>query len=94
LTICFLLANGIIILHDCDSVKMAKTDYDPDGSLVLIEGVSHFLTNFLQNLASCQTSFSRKCIDVACNVSVIRFSIINKVTTTVATNISISLNLA
>jgi hypothetical protein len=26
---------------------------DPDRSLVL----SHFLTNFLQNLASCQTSF-------------------------------------
>jgi hypothetical protein len=33
-----------------------KTDYDPDRSLVLIEGLSHFLTNFLQNLASCQTS--------------------------------------
>jgi hypothetical protein len=27
---------------------------DPDRSLVL----SHFLTNFLQNLASCQTSFT------------------------------------
>jgi hypothetical protein len=27
---------------------------DPDRSLVL----SHFLTNFLQNLASCQTSYS------------------------------------
>jgi hypothetical protein len=37
---------------------MTKTDYDPDRSLVLIEGLSHFLTNFLQNLASCQTSFS------------------------------------
>jgi adenosyl cobinamide kinase/adenosyl cobinamide phosphate guanylyltransferase len=36
---------------------MTKTDYDPDRSLVLIEGLSHFLTNFLQNLASCQTSF-------------------------------------
>jgi hypothetical protein len=34
------------------------TDYDPDRSLVLIEGLSHFLTNFLQNLASCQTSFN------------------------------------
>jgi hypothetical protein len=36
---------------------MTKTDYDPDRSLVLFEGLSHFLTNFLQNLASCQTSF-------------------------------------
>jgi hypothetical protein len=36
---------------------LTKTDYDPDRSLVLIEGLSHFLTNFLQNLASCQTSF-------------------------------------
>jgi hypothetical protein len=36
---------------------LTKTDYDPDSSLVLIEGLSHFLTNFLQNLASCQTSF-------------------------------------
>jgi hypothetical protein len=35
---------------------MKKADYDPDRSLVLIEGLSHFLTNFLQNLASCQTS--------------------------------------
>jgi hypothetical protein len=33
---------------------MTKTDYDPD--LVLIEGLSHFVTNFLQNLASCLTS--------------------------------------
>jgi hypothetical protein len=37
---------------------LTKTDYDPDRSLVLIEGLSHFLTNFLQNLASCQTGFS------------------------------------
>jgi hypothetical protein len=36
---------------------LTKTDYDPNRSLVLIEGLSHFLTNFLQNLASCQTSF-------------------------------------
>jgi hypothetical protein len=36
---------------------LTKTDYDPDRSLVLIKGLSHFLTNFLQNLASCQTSF-------------------------------------
>jgi hypothetical protein len=35
---------------------LTKTDYDPDRSLVLSR-VSHFLTNFLQNLASCQTSF-------------------------------------
>jgi hypothetical protein len=39
-----------------NSVKMTKTDYDPDRSLVLIEGLSHFVTNFLQNLASCQTA--------------------------------------
>jgi hypothetical protein len=31
---------------------MTKTDYDADRSLVLIEGLSHFVTNFLQNLAS------------------------------------------
>jgi hypothetical protein len=37
---------------------LTKTDYDPDRSLVLIEGLSHFLTNFLQNLASCQTSLT------------------------------------
>jgi hypothetical protein len=37
---------------------LTKTDYDPDRSLVLIEGLSHFLTNFLQNLASCQTSLN------------------------------------
>jgi hypothetical protein len=30
---------------------------DPDRSLVL----SHFLTNFLQNLASCHTAFKRYC---------------------------------
>jgi hypothetical protein len=39
---------------------LTKTDYDPDRSLVPIEGLSHFLTNFLQNLASCQTSFNVK----------------------------------
>jgi hypothetical protein len=38
---------------------LTKTDYDPDRSLVLIEGLSHFLTNFLQNLASCQTSLRK-----------------------------------
>jgi hypothetical protein len=32
---------------------LTKTDYDPDRSLVLIEGLSHFLTGFLQNLAWC-----------------------------------------
>jgi hypothetical protein len=37
---------------------LTKADYDPDRSLVLIEGLSHFLTNFLQNLASCQTSLT------------------------------------
>jgi hypothetical protein len=35
---------------------LTKTDYDPDRSLILIEGLSHFLTNLLRNLASCQTS--------------------------------------
>jgi uncharacterized protein YjbI with pentapeptide repeats len=39
---------------------MTKTDYDPDRSLVLIEGLSHFITNVLQNLASCQTSFKKR----------------------------------
>jgi hypothetical protein len=43
-----------------NSVKMTKTDYDPDRSLVLIEGLSHFVTNFLQHLASCQTAFRSK----------------------------------
>jgi hypothetical protein len=28
--------------------------------MILIEGLSHFLKNFLQNLASCQTSFEVK----------------------------------
>jgi hypothetical protein len=37
---------------------LTKTDYDLDRSPVLIEGFSHFLTNPLQNSASCQTSFS------------------------------------
>jgi hypothetical protein len=37
---------------------MTKTDYDPERSLVLIEGLSHFITNFLQNLASCHTALT------------------------------------
>jgi hypothetical protein len=37
---------------------MTKTHYDPERSLVLIEGLSHFITNFLQNLASCNTAFT------------------------------------
>jgi hypothetical protein len=50
-----LLENERGPMNDQD---LTKTDYDPDSSLVLIEGLSHFLTNFLQNLnlASCQTS--------------------------------------
>jgi hypothetical protein len=48
-----LLENKRGPMNDQD---LTKTDYDPDRSLVLIEGLSHFLTNFLQNLASCQTS--------------------------------------
>jgi hypothetical protein len=48
-----LLENERGPMNDQDLIK---TDYDPDRSLVLIEGLSHFLTNFLQNLASCQTS--------------------------------------
>jgi hypothetical protein len=50
-----LLENERGPMNDQD---LTKTDYDPGRSLVLIEGLSHFLTNFLQNLASCQTSFS------------------------------------
>jgi hypothetical protein len=42
--------------HSLSLSDLTKTDCDPDRSLVLIEGLSHFLTNFLQNLASCQTS--------------------------------------
>jgi hypothetical protein len=49
-----LLQNERGPMNDQD---LTKTDYDPDHSLVLIESLSHFLTNFLQNLASCQTSF-------------------------------------
>jgi hypothetical protein len=51
-----LLENERGPMNDQD---LTKTDYDPDRSLVLIEGLSHFLTNFLQNLASCQTSLSK-----------------------------------
>jgi hypothetical protein len=50
-----LLENERGPMNDQD---LTKTDYDPDRSLVLIEGLSHFLTNFLQNLASCQTSLT------------------------------------
>jgi hypothetical protein len=52
-----LLENERGPMNDQD---LTKTDYDPDRSLVLIEGLSHFLTNFLQNLESCQTSFTDK----------------------------------
>jgi hypothetical protein len=48
-----LLENERGPMNDQD---LTKTDYDPDRSLALIEGLSHFLTNCLQNLASCQTS--------------------------------------
>jgi hypothetical protein len=48
-----LLENERGPMNDQD---LTKTDYDPDRSFILIEGLSHFLTNFLQNLASCQTS--------------------------------------
>jgi hypothetical protein len=50
-----LLENERGPMNDQD---LTKTDYDPDRSLVLIEGLSHFLTYFLQNLAPCQTSFT------------------------------------
>jgi hypothetical protein len=50
-----LLENEGGPINDQDLIK---TDYDPDRSLVLIEGLSHFLTNLLRNLASCQTSFN------------------------------------
>jgi hypothetical protein len=49
-----LLENERGPMNDQD---LTKTDYDPDSSLVLIEGLSHFLTNFLQNLVSCHTAF-------------------------------------
>jgi hypothetical protein len=52
-----LLENERGPMNDQD---LTKTDYDPDRSLVLIAGLSHFLTNFLQNLASCQTSFRKQ----------------------------------
>jgi hypothetical protein len=52
-----LLANERGPMNDQD---LTKTDYDPDRSLILIEGLSHFLTNFVQNLASCQTNFNPK----------------------------------
>jgi hypothetical protein len=48
-----LLENERGPMNDQD---LTKTDYDPDRSLVLIEGLSHFLTNLLRNLVSCQTS--------------------------------------
>jgi hypothetical protein len=51
-----LLENERGPMNDQD---LTKTDYDPDRSLVLIEGLSHFLTNLLRNLASCQTSFTQ-----------------------------------
>jgi hypothetical protein len=38
-----LLENERGPMNDQD---LTKTDYDPDRSLVLIEGLSHFLTNF------------------------------------------------
>jgi hypothetical protein len=50
---------------------LTKTDYDPDRSLVLIEGLSHFLTNFLQNLASCQTSLTTVQDGPGCSSSLI-----------------------
>jgi hypothetical protein len=50
-----LLENERGPMNDQD---LTKTDYDADRLLVLIKGLSHFLTNFLQNLASCQTSFT------------------------------------
>jgi hypothetical protein len=39
---------------------MTKTKYDPDRSLILIEGLPHFITNCLQNLASCHSALSEK----------------------------------
>jgi hypothetical protein len=51
-----LLENERGPMNDQD---LTKTEYDPDRSLVQIEGLAHFLTNFLQNLASCQTSFKK-----------------------------------
>jgi hypothetical protein len=50
-----LLENERGPMNDQD---LTKTDYDADRLLVLIKGLSHFPTNPLQNLASCQTSFT------------------------------------
>jgi hypothetical protein len=44
-----LLENERGPMNDQD---LTKTDYDPDRSLVLIEGLSHFLTNFHFNIPS------------------------------------------
>jgi hypothetical protein len=54
-----LLENERGPMNDQD---LTKTDYDPDRPLVLIEGLSHFLTNFLQ------TSFSQSQVDYFCGV--------------------------
>jgi hypothetical protein len=56
-----LLENERGPMNDQD---LTKADYDPDRSLVLIEGLSHFLTNFLQNLASCQTSLKQQTLSL------------------------------
>jgi hypothetical protein len=49
--------NSFLRLYDT-MLNFVENLLENDRSLVLIEGLSHFLTNFLQNLASCQTSFS------------------------------------
>jgi hypothetical protein len=59
---------------------LTKTDCDPDRSLVLIEGLSHFLTNFLQNLASCQTSFRQFVVET--NIRIMRSKISGNFTRT------------
>jgi hypothetical protein len=64
-----LLENERGPMNDQD---LTKTDYDPDRSLVLIEGLSHFLTNFLQSLESCQTSFTDILISKACYILVVK----------------------
>jgi hypothetical protein len=50
-----LLENERGPMNDQD---LTKTDYDPDRSLVLIDGLSHFLTNFIENLTSCHTALN------------------------------------
>jgi hypothetical protein len=69
-----LLENERGPMNDQD---LTKADYDPDRSLILIEGLSHFLTNFLQNLASCQTSLMSKSVISVCTPEIWSCALVN-----------------